>query len=62
MTRGEIWWIDFGIPFGSEVGFRRPVVVLQNDILNASNLKTVIVVPLTTNTIYAEFSNNVFFG
>ena len=37
MTRGEIWWIDFGIPFGSEVGFRRPVVVLQNDILNASN-------------------------
>ena len=62
MTRGEIWWIDFGIPFGSEVGFRRPVVVLQNDILNASNLKTVIVVPLTTNTIYAEFSNNVFLG
>lgn len=39
MTRGEIWWIDFGIPFGSEVGFRRPVVVLQNDILNESNLK-----------------------
>lgn len=62
MTRGEIWWIDFGIPFGSEVGFRRPVVVLQNDILNESNLKTVIVVPLTTNTIYAEFPNNVFLG
>ena len=30
MTRGEIWWVDFGVPFGSEVGFRRPVIVLQN--------------------------------
>ena len=33
MTRGEIWWVDFGVPFGSEVGFRRPVIVLQNNIL-----------------------------
>jgi len=22
MTRGEIWWPDFGIPFGSEPGFK----------------------------------------
>lgn len=60
MMRGEIWWVDFGVPFGSEVGFRRPVVVIQNNILNESNLKTVIVIPLTTNTIYAEFPNNLF--
>lgn len=60
MTRGEIWWVDFGVPFGSEVGFRRPVIILQNDILNQSNLKTVVVLPLTTNTIYAELPNNVF--
>jgi len=25
MTRGELWWADFGIPFGSEPGFKRPV-------------------------------------
>ena len=31
MTRGEIWWVDFGVPLGSEVGFRRPVIVLQNN-------------------------------
>ena len=60
MTRGEIWWVDFGVPLGSEVGFRRPVIVLQNDVLNASNLKTVVVLPLTTNTVYAELPNNVF--
>ena len=60
MTRGEIWWVDFGMPFGSEVGFRRPVIILQNDVLNESNLRTVVVLPLTTNIVYAELPNNVF--
>ena len=60
MTRGEVWWVDFGILFGSEVGFRRPVIILQNDVLNESNLRTVIVLPLTTNTIYADLPNNIF--
>ena len=59
MTRGEIWWVDFGVPFGSEVGFRRPVIVLQNNILNESNLRTVVVLPLTTNILYADLPNNV---
>ena len=59
MTRGEIWWVDFGIPLGSEVGFRRPVIILQNDVLNGSKLKTVVVLPLTTNTIYADIPNNI---
>ena len=60
MTRGEIWWGDFGMPIGSEVGFRRPVIILQNDVLNESRLQTVVVLPLTTNTVYAELPNNVF--
>ena len=59
MTRGEIWWVDFGVPLGSEVGFKRPVIVLQNNVLNESKLKTVVVLPLTTNTVYAEMPNNV---
>ena len=45
-------------PFGGEVGFRRPVIILQNDVLNESKLKTVLVLPLTTNTVYAELPNN----
>lgn len=51
--------VDFGMPLGSEVGFLRPVVIIQNDILNASNLMTVVVVPLTSNLAYADFENNV---
>jgi mRNA interferase MazF len=49
MIRGEIWWADFGIPFGSEAGFRRPVLVVQNDAFNESRIKTIVVLPLTTN-------------
>jgi mRNA-degrading endonuclease toxin of MazEF toxin-antitoxin module len=31
MIRGEIWLDDFGIPTGSEAGYRHPAVVIQNN-------------------------------
>lgn len=62
MTYGEIWWVDFGIPYGSEPGFRRPAVVVQNDILNQSKLNTCVVVPLSTNTELKQYQGNVFIG
>lgn len=49
MKRGEVWWVDLGEPRGSEPGFLRPVVVVQDDLLTESQLGTVMVVPLTTN-------------
>jgi mRNA interferase MazF len=60
MTRGEVWWADLGIPFGSESGFRRPVLVVQDDEFNASTIKTVVVVPFSTNLNLAEAPGNVF--
>jgi len=60
MTRGEIWWADFGVPFGSEIGFRRPVVIIQDDAFNRSKINTVIIIPLTTNLVLAEAPGNVF--
>ena len=60
MMCGEIWWIDFGIPFGSEPGYRRPVLVIQSDILNESKLNTTIVLPITTNEALAELRGNSF--
>ena len=59
MNRGEIWWADFGQPFGSEPGYRRPVIVLQADSFNRSLIQTVIVVPLSTNTALALAPGNV---
>ena len=31
MTRGDVYMLDFGVPFGSEPGMRRPVVIIQSD-------------------------------
>lgn len=59
MTRGEIWWIDFGIPYGSEPGYRRPVVIVQNDTFNASEIQTTVVIPISSNLNLAEYENNV---
>ncbi len=60
MTRGEIWWADFGIPFGSEPGFNRPVLIVQDDDFNRSNINTIVIVPFTTNIALAEAPGNVF--
>lgn len=61
MTRGEIWWADFGVPFGSEPGFRRPVLIIQDDEFNRSTINTVVIVPFSTNLALAEAPGNVFF-
>jgi mRNA interferase MazF len=60
MTRGEIWWADLGEPFGSEPGFLRPILVIQDNSFNESNLNTVIVVCITTNLSLAEAPGNIF--
>ena len=59
MSRGEIWWADFGTPFGSEPGYRRPVIVIQSDPFNRSLVETVIVVPMTATAGLAAAPGNV---
>lgn len=59
MKRGEIWWVDFGEPFGSEPGYRRPAVVFQADPFNRSHLSTVLLVPLTRTLAWAGSPGNV---
>ncbi len=46
-------------PIGSSPGYRRPVVVVQSDIFNRTNLRTVIVALITTSIIRAEINGNV---
>ena len=59
MRRGEVWWVDFGQPFGSEPGYRRPAVVVQADAFNKSQLGTVLLVPLTRTVEWAKAPGNV---
>lgn len=57
--QGDIFWVDFGVPRGSEPGYVRPAVVIQNNVFNKSNINTVIVCPLTTNLSLQEAPGNV---
>jgi mRNA interferase MazF len=59
VKRGDIWWADMGQPRGSEPGFLHPVLVVQADHFNQSNLHTVLVVMLTSNLRRAKFKWNV---
>jgi mRNA interferase MazF len=57
--QGEIWWADLPEPVGSGPGFRRPVLILQGEALNRSNIATVICIPLTGALRWAEAPGNV---
>ena len=59
ISQGEIHWVDFGIPKGSEPGYRRPCVIVQNDVFNASKISTVVVVAITSNLKLGQAFGNV---
>ena len=40
--RGEIYWVDFGTPRGSEQAGKRPALVIQNDVGNESSPTTIV--------------------
>lgn len=59
MKRGEVWWADLPDPAASEPGFRRPVLILQSDQFNRSQINTVIVAAITSNVRLTAAPGNV---
>ena len=59
IQRGEVWWADLPRPRRSEPGYRRPVLVVQADAFNLSQIHTVIVATITTNLELADAPGNV---
>ena len=59
IRKGSIYWVDFSPGKGSEPLGRRPGLVVQNDILNDSNLNTVIMLAITSTMKFAELPGNV---
>jgi mRNA interferase MazF len=59
INQGDIFWIDFSEPSGSEPGFRHPHVVIQNNLFNRSRISTVVVCALTSNLKRAKAPGNV---
>lgn len=60
MERGAIHWADLSPPIGSRPAKRRPVVVVQAESYNRTELATVIVAVLTWTTRLAGRPGNVF--
>ena len=59
MVKGEIWWANLPTdPYGSEPGKRRPVLIIQNDVINRSNIKTIICAVITSNMNQAQVPGN----
>ena len=59
MERGEIYWVNFGVPIGSEPGYKRPAVILQSNTFNQTRIRTVICVVLTSNLDLLEAPGNI---
>ncbi|MGC5615609.1 type II toxin-antitoxin system PemK/MazF family toxin [Georgenia sp. Z1491] len=59
ISHGDVVWVDFGSPRGSEPAKRRPAVVMQEDWLLATRISTVLVTPLTSNVALDAFPGNV---
>lgn len=52
--RGEMYWADLDPVIGSEQGFRRPVLIIQNDIGNTYSPTTIVA------SITASLSSKVY--
>ena len=59
VNQGDVFWINFGEPSGSEPGYRHPHVVIQNNVFNRSRINTVVVCALTSNLKRAKAPGNV---
>ncbi len=58
MKRGQIWYAHLDPAYGYEQGGERPVIIIQNNFVSKI-AKTVVVVPLTTNTKQSNWKTNV---
>jgi len=59
IRQGAIYWIDLPEPIGGGPGYRRPIVVIQNDVVNASGIYTILCCVVTTSIRRARAPGNV---
>ena len=58
IVQGDVFWLDTGTPRRSGPGFRRPHVVVQNDVFNASRIQTTVLCAITSNLLRAKAPGN----
>ncbi|CAK8713531.1 mRNA interferase [Candidatus Electrothrix laxa] len=60
IKRGQIWWAELPDTVGSGPGYRRPMVIIQANEFNRSNISTIIAAVITSNVGLAAAPGNVF--
>lgn len=58
INQGDVWWAQLPETAGSGPALRRPVVIVQGDSINRSNISTVVCIPLTGNLRWAAAPGN----
>lgn len=59
IKRGEIWWAELPQPTASEPGYKRPLIVIQSNDFNSSNIGTIIAAIITSNMRLAAAPGNI---
>jgi len=59
MIRGEIWLAEFNVSNEIKTGLTRPVLIVQDNSFNNSSIKTIIVLPMTSNLYLLDAPGNV---
>ena len=62
MIKGEIWWANLPHPRGSEPAKKRPVLVIQGNAFNRSNINTVVCAVITSSQHLANSPANLLLG
>ena len=57
--QGDVYWVAFGVSGDYGPSGKRPAVIIQNDLLNRSNIRTTVVTLLTSNTKLSKVPGNV---
>lgn len=60
-NQGDIYWVRFGHSGDSSPSGMRPAVIIQNDLLNKSNIRTTVVALMTSNIKLAFIPGNIRF-
>jgi mRNA interferase MazF len=58
-VQGDVYWVRFGHSGDSGPSGRRPAVLIQNDLLNRSNINTTIVSLISSNLKLGDVPGNV---
>ena len=58
-SQGDIYWVRFGHSGDSGPSGMRPAVIIQNDLLNKSNIRTTVVALMTSNIKLTSVPGNI---